>query len=313
MGELKTHLSNQLEAAGMKAHYDTNAKKILGDKDILARIIKAVADEFSDVSIEDIKACLEAEPSISSVPVFPSRRVTSAVTGIATEDKVPNEGDLYYDLRTFCRIVAKKLKIFFNIEIQNDFYPGYSFVNRGTVYGARQISSQIGTEFDIPNYDDVKKVYSIWICTDCPADAQNTITKFSMKREDVYGHYEKFPDGDLMTVIIICLGKGKNRGKGTPLHHLLETLFAPDLTPTQKEDILENNFGITQTIKRKELLTQMCNLSEGIQRQGALNLLKNLFANGASFDLVKKSAPEFSEAELIAIQEEVEAERATQE
>lgn len=120
--------------------------------------------------------------------------------------------------------------------------------------------------------------------------------------------------GEYNNYTIICLGKGKNRGKGTPLHHLLETLFAPDLTPIQKEAILENDFGITKTIKRKELLTQMCNLSEGIWNQArqetAMKLLKNLFINGVSLDIVKKSAPEFSEAELIAIQEEVEAERA---
>ena len=35
MAELKTYLSNQLEVSGMKAHYDTNAKKILSDKEIL--------------------------------------------------------------------------------------------------------------------------------------------------------------------------------------------------------------------------------------------------------------------------------------
>lgn len=60
----------------------------------------------------------------------------------------------------------------------------------------------------------------------------------------------------------------------------------------------------------------MCNLSQGIwnqgiqegRREGILELLKNLFANNVPFDTIKKSAPDFSEAELIAIQKEVEAE-----
>ena len=37
------------------------------------------------------------------------------------------------------------------------YYTGYSLTTRGVFYGARMISAQLGTEFEIPEYDKIKR------------------------------------------------------------------------------------------------------------------------------------------------------------
>ena len=54
------------------------------------------------------------------------------------------------------------------MEAQNQFYPGYPLIKRGIYYCCRMVSSQYGTVFTSSHYEKIKKVYSIWICTNPP-------------------------------------------------------------------------------------------------------------------------------------------------
>ncbi|MBS6520250.1 MAG: hypothetical protein KH359_06235 [Clostridiales bacterium] len=78
-----------------------------------------------------------------------------------------------------------------NLEAQRDFCPKYSIVTRGIYYGARMISSQKGTEFSGSNYDEIKKVYSIWICMNVPRYIGNTILEYSLTKQDIV---QEMPD-----------------------------------------------------------------------------------------------------------------------
>ena len=42
----KTFISEELEAAGLKAQYDAHAKRVLGSRQVLARILQGAADEY---------------------------------------------------------------------------------------------------------------------------------------------------------------------------------------------------------------------------------------------------------------------------
>ena len=63
---------------------------------------------------------------------------------------------------------GKKIRVYLNVEIQNNLYPGYSIITRGQAYIARMLSSQWGREYDGKNYDGMKKVYSLWIMPKAP-------------------------------------------------------------------------------------------------------------------------------------------------
>ncbi len=105
--------------------------------------MKHCVKEFMDFEIGEIKNCIEGEPEISSIPVNPGRN-PEKIIGMSTEDKVPNEGFITYDIRFFA-IVPKKekretIKLIINVEAQKDYYPGYDLVTRCIFYLARQKS-----------------------------------------------------------------------------------------------------------------------------------------------------------------------------
>ncbi|MFP3154908.1 hypothetical protein LQZ18_10905 [Lachnospiraceae bacterium ZAX-1] len=105
------------------------------------------------------------------------------------------------------------VKAFVNLEAQKSFYPGYHIEKRGIFYGSRMISAQYNTEFTEPDYNGIKKVYSIWICMNPSKKEGNTITRYCMAKEDLVGEVEDRPEAyDLMCVIRICLGDEDIRG-----------------------------------------------------------------------------------------------------
>ena len=177
------HLSESLQLAGEKAAFDTHAKRILANKQVLARILKKTVSEFKDMSFDEIIGCVEGEPQISTVPIHPGVTNSPTITGMQTEDKVPWEGNIYYDIRFYVRIPRNSgvVKIIINVEAQKNFYPGYYLETRGVFYCARLISAQLNTEFEEPNYGDLKKVYSIWVCFNSSKEQANAIAEYKIQ------------------------------------------------------------------------------------------------------------------------------------
>ena len=198
---------------------DAACKHIIGDKLRLGGILKECVPEFKNCSVTDIEnKYIEGEPEISAVGVHPdmtnvnqSLINTGQIHGINTESVTETEGRITYDIRFYAMTPGNTpVKIIVNMEAQNEFYPGYPHLKRAIYYAARQISSQYGSEFDHAHYEKIKKVYSIWICFDPPAYKQNTITTYQMTEKLLLGSaHDKRENYDLMTVVMICLGKSK--------------------------------------------------------------------------------------------------------
>ncbi len=183
---MKTEVARDLNLASQKVQFDTYCKRILGNKYILAWLLKDTVKEFSKMAIEKILECIEGEIEIGKTAVNPGETNQEKITGISTEDTVPEEGTVYYDLRFFAYLPngEERIKLIINVEAQKSFWPGYELVSRGIFYGARMISAQLGTEFQIPNYNDIKKVYSIWICMNTPQYIGNAVSEYHIVKED---------------------------------------------------------------------------------------------------------------------------------
>lgn len=70
------------------------------------------------------------------------------------------------------------------------------------------ISAQHGPIFTKSEYGKIRKVYSIWICTQPSDGFENTLTRYSIKPEQLIGEaQEETENYDLMSVVMICLGK----------------------------------------------------------------------------------------------------------
>lgn len=262
----KTHIRNTLYEVGEKARYDGQVKRLLSDKTILARILKETVDEFQGYPAEQIRECIEGEPKVASVNIRPGYD-PEAITGNTAEDAVTGEGKVTYDILFYVITPTKeKVKLIINVEAQKKYHAGYDLVTRAVFYCARNLSSQLDKEFTSDDYDGIKKVYSIWICMDVPAYAKNTITKYSMRQEKLYGNFSGKARYDLLTVIMI--GLGENKEEENPLIGMLDTLLSEELAPEEKEGYLEEKYGIEMSVEVKEALNTMCNLSDLIEEKG---------------------------------------------
>ena len=70
---MQSELSKTIDVADVKAQYDAQCKRVLSQREILARILKEVAEEFRGMELEEVAACIEGEPEISSVKAEPGK------------------------------------------------------------------------------------------------------------------------------------------------------------------------------------------------------------------------------------------------
>ena len=268
--KVNTHISNIIEGTAEKSQYDTEVKKVLSDKTILAWIMKYTVAEVKSYEIEEIRAFIDGNVEVATHLVRWGQQPESMV-GEATEDAIPGEGKVTYDIRFTIQVPhlnGKQIKLIINIEAQKNFYPGYDLVTRGVFYGARLLSSQLDTTFTTDNYDDIQKVYSIWVCMQVPQKAEHTITRYHIARENLWGCVEVDSRYDLLEVIMVYLGRENEADKGTKLHGVLSTLLSETLTVQEKKKQLHDDYGIATSIELEGGLNQMCNLSDLIEERG---------------------------------------------
>ena len=203
--EINTNISNVVERNADMSKYDAEVKKVLSDPQILAWILKYTTEELKECSIECIVNCIEGKPEVGSRYVNSGHYVKSIV-GMNTEDSVQGEGKVIYDIRF--RVIlptGNYVGMIINVEAQKDVNPGYDIVTRGIFYCARMLSGQMGNEISAKEYDELQKVYSIWICLDVPQKAEHTIVRYRMQKEDVHGHAKLKSRYDLMELVMVYL------------------------------------------------------------------------------------------------------------
>ncbi len=97
---IKTNLAQTVDATSDSGSaYDTNIKYLFADKQILSRILKYTIGEFRNMDIPDIMDCIGDDIEIGTRPVDAGLSSLGRVKGTATEDNVPGEGIIYYDIR----------------------------------------------------------------------------------------------------------------------------------------------------------------------------------------------------------------------
>ena len=266
-----TTIAKNIRVADEKASYDAACKRLLSEKIILAWIMKNCLEEYRDCDVEEIaEKYIEGTPQVGEVAVAAdeTNRV-SMIQGAGNEDTSLTEGTVTYDIRFFAiaPVSGELIRLIINIEAQNDFYPGYPLIKRGIYYCSRMISAQYGTEFTNSHYENIKKVYSIWICMNPPKSRENSITRYYITEENLVGSVkERKADYDLMAAVMICLGKEGD--SGIDLLKLLNVLLSTETGSQDKCQILEEDFHIRMTQTLESEVSLMCNLSKGVEEKG---------------------------------------------
>ena len=253
------------------AKYDAVCKRLLAYKEFLARIMQRCVVEFKDCSIEDIiNKYIEGEPHVAEIGVHPNTSNAKLITGMNSEDNSLNEGFVTYDIIFYALAPqdGSLIKLILNVEAQNDASPGYPLTKRALYYCGRMLSAQYGREFENAEYEKLKKVYSIWICTDGPLYKQNTINIYSVKEDSFIGeHTEPVNNYDLLTVVMIYTAKDFMDLQDDVIK-MLSVLLSRNLDAQERMNILEDSFGIAMTEEVKQEVDHMCNLSKGIREEG---------------------------------------------
>lgn len=270
---------------------DTTAKRILSNKSIMAHILKELVTELDDVSIDYIENNILSNVDTNGCPL---------IKGIDSIDKSITDGERSFDL--LFEISHKEIiKLKIDIEHQHKFNPGYSLATRGIYYLSRLISNQYGVDFSGSDYDKIKKVYSIWICTNPAKDYENVITRFNFLPNNTYFSKQEY---DKQCLIIVCIPEELNNESGS-LMRLLHCLFRNLSSVEERANILEKDFNINKVSEIKEEMYNMNGYEkerqEGKQEgrlEGIISALKDIGYSKQEIIDYLKNKRNYSEKEI---------------
>ena len=253
-------LKEDIIIAGPKAQYDEHAKQLLAHKEVLGQILSNVTTEFKGMEPCEVIPYIEGEVEISKVSILPGKTNMPKIKGTNLESKISGEGSSTYDVRFYATIPNQNscMEIIVDVEAQKD-NPSYDLVARGIFYNARQISSQLDRDFIIPNYKDIKKVYSIWISMNSPKKLENSIVQYTIEPKAVVGNVTEFGKYDLQTVVLVNLSKQvAEQTEKLSLHRYLGTLFSTEMKPEEKFSLLEKEYGpVEENLEKGVKATKM--------------------------------------------------------
>jgi hypothetical protein len=282
---LNTEIANAVNAAGDKAQYDTRVKRLLAQKSILAHILVKTVDEFKGMKPEDVVKYIEGEPSISVVPVEPglaNMEKTDAtgqrIVGLNTENAEINEGLVRFDIIFYVRMKNGLSQIIVNIEAQKDEPTEYKILNRAIFYVSRLISSQKERDFVNTNYDDIKQVFSIWICMNMD---DNSLSHIHLTKDEMLKPCNWKGNLDLLNIVLIGItNEIPEHDEKYEMHRLIGALLSSELKEQEKLDIIEHEYNIPISQEFREDVSIMCNLSQGIEDKAIAKIVMNMYKIG---------------------------------
>lgn len=279
MAEKPTYISKVVDSASGNGDCDSVCKKVLATKEIAAHILKEVVSEYKNCSIDDIIRYI-SDVEIGQEPVDVDDIPPAIETG-NSEDSTIKEGVRYYDIKFTAAVpdrTKENINLIINIEAQKDYTPGYSLLRRGIYYCARLISSQYNKVFTNSQYDKIRKVYSIWICTNPDDGHKNTIVRYKISPEELFGSVlfkneeqkqQEKQNYDMLSLVMICLDNYHDgQTSENSIIKLLSVLLSNNIEIRQKKKILEEDCCIRMTKEVEEEVETMCNLSQGYFENG---------------------------------------------
>ena len=286
---MNTEITNSAKATEDKAQYDSSAKRLLAQKSILAHILVYTIDEFKGMAPEEAEKYIDGEPYIGAVPVEPgltnadetdeeghrtvgfntgddvSGKTGQRIAGLNTESAEINEGLARFDIIFYVRTRNGRAQVIVNIEAQKDQPKGYCILNRAIFYVSRLVSSQKERDFTGSNYDDIKQVFSIWICMNMK---ENILSHIHLVKDEKLNPFDWKGNLDLLNIIMVGVTNDiPEREEKYELHLLISALLSDDLQMKEKLAIIGDEYNIPIKSDFREDVNIMCNLAEGIEER----------------------------------------------
>ncbi|MEY8339518.1 hypothetical protein AALB16_16135 [Lachnospiraceae bacterium 62-35] len=286
---MDTEIKNAVSAADKDAQYDEKAKRLLGNKIILAHILVKTVDEFRGMNPKDVVPYIEGEPFISLVPVEPgltnAEKIPSGdglkdgqrIVGLNTENAEINEGLIRFDIIFYVRMKDGISQVIVNLEAQKDDPTSCHILNRAVFYVSRLVSSQKERDFVKTNYNDIRRVFSIWVCMNMD---ENCMDYVHLTDDKLLGSYPWKGRLDLLNIVLIGISNElPEHDEKYELHRLLSTLLSMELTVDEKLGIIRTEYSIQVDDKLRKDMSAMCNLSQGIRENATDNAIAGVIMN----------------------------------
>jgi hypothetical protein len=302
---LNTEITNAVKAADDKAQYDERAKRLLSQKHILAHILVKTVDEFKGMNPKEVVPYIEGEPKVGIVPLEPGltnkeelSEDGERVVGLNTENSEINEGLIRFDIIFYVRMKDGLSQIIVNVEAQQKNPTEYHILNRAIFYVCRMVSSQKERDFVKTNYDDIKRVVSIWICLNMK---ENSMNHYHLTNDVLIGNQKWEGKEDMISIVLLGLSNElPEHDEKYELHRLLGALLSKSLTQNEKLNIIGNEYDIPLEDEFRKELGSMCNLSQGIvedtERETTERIIMSMYDNDIAVEkiavIVKKNVDE---------------------
>ena len=240
---------------------------------------------------EDVVTYIEGEPKVGSVPVEPGMTnaektdaIGQRIVGINTENAEINEGMVRFDIIFYVRMKNGLSQIIVNIEAQKDEPSEYKILNRAIFYVSRLVSSQRERDFVNTNYDDIKQVFSIWICMNME---YNSLSHIHLVKDEMLSPYDWKGSIDLLNIVLVGITNNiPEHNENYAMHRLIGALLSTELKEHEKLDIIEHEYNIPISNELREDVRIMCNLSTGTEEKATEKFILNMYKKGYTLDQI---------------------------
>lgn len=164
----------------------------------------------------------------------------------------------------------------------------YKILNRAIFYVSRLISSQKERDFVNTNYDDIKQVFSIWICMNMD---YNSLSYIHLTKDEMLKPCNWKGNLDLLNIVLIGItNEIPEHDEKYEMHRLIGALLSSELKEQEKLDIIEHEYNIPISQEFREDVRIMCNLSTGIEEKAtektSEKFILNMYKKGYTLDQI---------------------------
>ena len=249
--------------------YDEGFKSIFAYKVMLAITLKSLIPEYKDSSIEDIR-----DKYIQGDLKTDIHTDKISISGAGVED-----GHVRYDVKFDALLpeaTDKHMKVIINIEGQkNSSSLPYRIVTRGIYYACNMLSSEYGTYFSNSHYENLEKVYSIWISMSPNEKEKGSIIRYRMSEENLTNDFREDKENyDKLEVVLFNLGQIDDNShisyNEQKIMKSLTEIFSGHSNKKDSIALMEQEYRTEFPESMKKEMVNVCNWNEVFEERGMI-------------------------------------------